>query len=62
MEVYAMTGSKSSLLIDSPITCMQSTGTTFAGMLPVWIRNPETWNFPEHSGTSSNYHNYEKNM
>ena len=26
-----MAGSKSSILIDSPITCMESTETTFAG-------------------------------
>ena len=32
-----MAGSKSSLFIDSPITCMQSTETTFAGILPIWI-------------------------
>jgi len=34
---YVMAGSKSSLLIDRPITCMQSTETTFAGILPIWI-------------------------
>jgi len=32
-----MARSKSSLLIDSPITRMQSTKMTFAGILPVWI-------------------------
>ena len=31
-----MTKSKSSLSNDSLITCMQSTETTFAGILPVW--------------------------
>ena len=29
---YVTAGSKSSLLIDSPITCTQSTETTFAGI------------------------------
>jgi len=32
-----MAGSKSSLVIDSPITRMQSTETTFAGISPIWI-------------------------
>ena len=32
-----MAGGKSSLLIDSPITYMQPTDTTFAGILPVRI-------------------------
>ena len=32
-----MAGGKSSLLIDSPITCMQPTETTFGGILPVRI-------------------------
>ena len=34
---YGMDGNKSSLLIDSPITCMQSTETTFAGMTTNWL-------------------------
>jgi len=32
-----MAGSESSLLIDSPITRMQSTETTFMGISPIWI-------------------------
>ena len=32
-----MAGSKSSLLIDSPIMRMQLTETTFAGISPTWI-------------------------
>jgi len=32
-----MAGIKSSLLIDSPKTRMQSTETTFAGISPIWI-------------------------
>ena len=32
-----MAGSKSSLLIDSPTTGMQSTEMTFAGISPIWI-------------------------
>ena len=32
-----MAGSKSSLLFDSPIMCMQLTETTFTGILPVRI-------------------------
>jgi len=31
-----MAGSKRSLVIDSPITCMQSTETTFAERLPIY--------------------------
>lgn len=34
---YVMAGSKSSLLIDSSLTCMQSTETTFPEMLPARI-------------------------
>lgn len=34
---YVMAGSKSSLMIDSPLTCMQSTETTFPEMFPVRI-------------------------
>jgi len=34
---YVMAGSKSSLLIESLTTCMQSTETNFVGILPIWI-------------------------
>ena len=37
MEVLRYKGSKSSLVIDSPMTRMQSTETNFAEMLPVRI-------------------------
>ena len=37
MEVLRCNGSKSSLVIGSPMTCMQSTETTFAEILPVRI-------------------------